>query len=30
MSERAKSPRETENADVPTVFVVDDDESMRR
>ena len=30
MSERAKSPRETENADVPIVYVIDDDESMRR
>ena len=30
MSERAKSPRETENADVPIVYVIDDDKSMRR
>ena len=30
MSERAKSPRETENADVPIVYVIDDDELMRR
>ena len=30
MSERAKSPRETENADVPIVYVIDDDDSMRR
>ena len=30
MSERAKSPREIENADVPIVYVIDDDELMRR
>ena len=30
MSERAKSPRETENAEVPIVYVIDDDDSMRR
>ena len=30
MSERAKSQRETENADVPIVYVIDDDELMRR
>jgi FixJ family two-component response regulator len=30
MTERPKSTRETENADVPIVYVIDDDESMRR
>jgi FixJ family two-component response regulator len=30
MSERSKSPREIVSAEVPIVFVIDDDESMRR
>jgi FixJ family two-component response regulator len=30
MTERPKSTREIENAEVPVVFVIDDDESMRR
>jgi FixJ family two-component response regulator len=30
MTERPKSPREIASTEVPTVFVIDDDESMRR
>jgi FixJ family two-component response regulator len=30
MTERPKSPREIASAEVPVVFVIDDDESMRR
>ena len=30
MTERPKSPREIESAETPIVFVIDDDESMRR
>jgi FixJ family two-component response regulator len=30
MTERPKSPREIASAEVPIVYVIDDDESMRR
>jgi FixJ family two-component response regulator len=30
MTERPKSPREIESGETPIVFVIDDDESMRR